>query len=81
MGVKALVIERGAGVGESWKSRYPTLKLHTPTHMNTRTSCFMLRAGSIKPTASALSIISSNMAQVSAEDKGRELCVRTLREL
>ncbi|KZV95000.1 FAD/NAD(P)-binding domain-containing protein [Exidia glandulosa HHB12029] len=34
-GIKYLVIERGERVGGSWSSRYPTLKLHTPTHMNT----------------------------------------------
>ncbi|KZV94997.1 FAD/NAD(P)-binding domain-containing protein [Exidia glandulosa HHB12029] len=33
MGIKALVIDR-AKVGDSWQNRYPSLKLHTPTFMN-----------------------------------------------
>lgn len=37
MGVKTLVIDRAQQVGDSWRNRYPTLKLHTPTFMNSCT--------------------------------------------
>ncbi|KAG1833997.1 FAD/NAD(P)-binding domain-containing protein [Suillus subalutaceus] len=34
LGIRALVIEKNARVGDSWRQRYPNLTLHTPTYHN-----------------------------------------------
>ncbi|OJA11634.1 hypothetical protein AZE42_04753 [Rhizopogon vesiculosus] len=33
LGIRALVIERNARVGDSWRQRYPNLTLHTPAYL------------------------------------------------
>ncbi|KAG1820078.1 FAD/NAD(P)-binding domain-containing protein [Suillus variegatus] len=34
LGIRALVIEKNARVGDSWRQRYPSLKLHTPAYQS-----------------------------------------------
>ncbi|KAG2133283.1 FAD/NAD(P)-binding domain-containing protein [Suillus clintonianus] len=34
LGIRALVIEKNASVGDSWRKRYPNLKLHTPAYQS-----------------------------------------------
>ncbi|KAG0698742.1 FAD/NAD(P)-binding domain-containing protein [Suillus ampliporus] len=34
LGIRALVIEKNAGVGDSWRQRYPNLTLHTPAYQS-----------------------------------------------
>ncbi|OJA10744.1 hypothetical protein AZE42_07269 [Rhizopogon vesiculosus] len=34
LGIRALIIERNARIGNSWRQRYPNLTLHTPAYLN-----------------------------------------------
>ncbi|OJA19899.1 hypothetical protein AZE42_07027 [Rhizopogon vesiculosus] len=34
LGIRALIIEKNARIGDSWRQRYPNLELHTPAYLN-----------------------------------------------